>query len=324
MITLNSALVDQNILAPQAINFCIACGGSVTFLGERLNFTYGVCRNCNTVQLSPIPNQADVERAYTNSQYATAAHGQINPDEIRKTSRPYYASLARALKAYAATGGIVDYGAGWGGLCELLLDRGFSCRGLELAGEMVAECQRRGLPVEQKDLSALVREGVKVHALVLCGVFEHLLDPMTFLRDAYEVLEDDGLLVSLQPAATFARLLASASRLGNRRRPLPSLFWVFDPPWHVALYSVPGMRQLAAQAGFELAGIRFAPQGRMAGAYGAAQRSLEVVNRMGWHMFRSNWPLLTSHIYVIRKKVYDGQVTNGRFRIGNGGAHRDT
>jgi hypothetical protein len=167
---------------------------------------------------------------------------------------------------------------------------------------MVAECRQRGLPVEQKPLDALVKEGSKAQALVLSGVFEHLLDPEAFLRNAYDVLEDNGLLVSLQPTGTFARLLASVWRFGDLNKPLPSIFWVFDPPWHVALYSLPGMRRLAEKNGFELTDVRFAPQGRMEGLYGIAQLLLEYVNRVGWAFFRSAWPLMVSHIYVFRKK----------------------
>jgi SAM-dependent methyltransferase len=252
--------------------------------------------------MSPVPHQADVEHGYMDSQYATDLHGQGDPDAIRKSSRPYYVSLAETLKAHHVSGPVIDYGAGWGGLCELLIKSGFNCRGLELARNMVDECRRRELPVEQKQLDALVAEGSKARAIVLCGVFEHLSDPETFLTNAYDLLEDGGLLVSLQPAGLFARLLAFVSRAGNVGKPLPSAFWIFDPPWHVALYSPEGMKLIAGRGGFDLAEIRFAPQGRIGGLYGTAQRLLEYTNRVGWALGRAAWPLMISHIYVFRKK----------------------
>jgi hypothetical protein len=148
----------------------------------------------------------------------------------------------------------------------------------------------------------MVEQRSKVRALVLCGVFEHLLAPKTFLKDAYDVLEDGGLLVSLQPVSLFARLLASVWRMGDVEKPLPSIMWVFDPPWHVALYSPKGMKIIAENNGFDLAEIRFAPQGRVKGLYGTAQFLLECVNRLGWPLFKEAWPLMISHIYVFKKK----------------------
>jgi SAM-dependent methyltransferase len=271
-------------------------------LGKKSGYIYRVCDCCKTVQLSPIPSQSDVEQAYADSQYATDAHGQIDADAIRKSSRPYYVGLANTLIDHRASGLIIDYGTGWGGLCELLINAGFKCKGLELARKMVDECQKRQLPVEQKTLEALVKEGSKAGAIVLCGVFEHLLDPRAFLENAHDVLEDGGLLISLQPTGFFARLLASAWRMGNVEKPLPSMFWVFDPPWHVALYSTKGMKTIAEKNGFDLLEIRFASQGRMRGFYGTAQLLLECVNRIGWGLCREAWPLMISHIYVFRRK----------------------
>lgn len=283
---------------------CIACQEPLSFfLGTTFGYTYRVCESCKTVQIVPIPSQSDVERAYQDSHYATAAHGQGEADEIRKSSRPYYVSLANTLRDHHASGLIIDYGTGWGGLCELLANSGFQCKGLELARSMVDECQRRGLSVEQKSLETLIQEGSKAGAVVLCGVFEHLLDPKAFLQHVHDVLEAGGLLVSLQPTGMFARLLAFIWRMGNVERPLPSMLWLFDPPWHVALYSPEGMKRIARKHGFDLIEIRFAPQGRMKGLYGTAQSLLECVNRVGWPLAKEAWPLMVSHIYVFRKNT---------------------
>jgi hypothetical protein len=282
---------------------CIACQATLSFLGEKSGYVYRICDNCKTIQLSPLPAQSDVEQAYKDSLYATDTHGQIEPVSIRASSRPYYLSLARVLRDYRASGLVIDYGAGWGGLCELLIKSGFQCKGLELAGKMVDECQRRRLPVERKTLAAMAEENTKAGAIVLCGVFEHLLDPKAFLRSACDLLEEGGLFISLQPTAIFARLLAFIARAGNVRAPMPSMLWVFDPPWHVALYSVTGMKTIAGRNGFDLLEIRFAPQGRMRGIYGIAQLMLEYVNRIGWAVCKGSWPLMISHIYVFKKKV---------------------
>lgn len=280
---------------------CLVCNTALRFFGPKSNFSYWVCDECTTIQLAPVPSRAQVEQAYSECNYSTDTHGQGDPDEVRKSNTRYYESLATALADHRAHGLVIDYGAGWGGLCEVLAKRGFRCRGIELAKNMVDECQRRGLDVVQSTPEKLVEEGQTAGAIVMSGVFEHLLDPHAFLDNAHKILEPGGLLVSMQPTANFAHLLAGLVRGGNKNKTLPSAFWVFDPPWHVAMYSLAAMKKIARSHGFELVEIRFAPQGRLPGLAGLAQVCLETTNRMGWAIVKDRWPLMISHTFVFRK-----------------------
>ncbi len=282
---------------------CIACLGELSFLGNNAGYKYYTCSRCKTVQINPIPNQHDTEQAYTQSQFATHAHGQGDPVAIYRSSRPYYLNIAQALVAHDVSGLVVDYGAGWGGLCKVLIEQGFECKGVELSENMVNECKKQMLPVKQESLSDLIKEGSKAQAITLCGVFEHLSDPKTFLQNAYDLLDNGGLLVSMQPTATFARYFAAVSRLGQTKKTLSNLFWIFDAPWHIALYSIEGMKQLTDQCGFDLLEVRFSPQGRIEGFYGLVQRMLQQINNIGWRIFKGKWPLLISHTFVFKKRT---------------------
>src|SRR4051794_2852861 len=100
---------------------CLACGGSPAFLGNRDPYTYVRCESCGTIQLSPFPSPAEVERAYQESAYANDdQHGQGSPDDVWKSSRPYYEAIRDVLMRHGVTDGVLDYGAGWGGLVALL------------------------------------------------------------------------------------------------------------------------------------------------------------------------------------------------------------
>jgi hypothetical protein len=63
------------------------------------------------------------------------------------------------------------------------------------------------------------------------------------------------------------------------------------------------MELIAKECGFELIDIRSSPQGRVKGLYGIAQRCVELANSIGWYLFRANWPLLTAHIFVFKKRA---------------------
>jgi hypothetical protein len=280
---------------------CVACGGSLSLFGRRSDYEYYRCSMCGTIQLAPPPSQQELAEAYA-TEYAAAGHYEQDPDACNLSARTYYQAIIKTLKDYQVEGAVLDYGAGWGGLCEMLIGNGFQCRGTEMSHDMVTYCQRRGLPVQYGDITTL--EGKKFSALVLCTVFEHLIEHDNWMARANQLLKQDGLLVTLQPTARFADFMGRILRLGNLQAPLPRLHQVFCPPWHTVFFSLDGMRTLVSRHGFDLLEIRPAPQGRARGLTGLAQRCLELVSRFGWHLMGERWPLLTAHIFVLRK-VHD-------------------
>jgi hypothetical protein len=279
---------------------CVGCGGTLAWFGPRLNYEYHRCMQCGTIQLYPLPSEVELTHAYA-ADYATAAHYQGEAELCRMSARPYHQSIVRTLKDYRAGGLVVDYGAGWGGLSELLIAAGFRTQGIEPSEMMAAHCREKGLPVQQGDLSVLQNMDGQVGAFALSTVFEHLVAHDAWLTRAYQLLVPRGLFVTLQPTAPFADFMGRMVRFGDLHKPLPALHQVFCPPWHVAFFSFDGLKQLMAKHGFELLDIRPAPQGRMQGLMGLAQIALGTVNRLGWKLMGRAWPLLIAHTFVFRK-----------------------
>ena len=279
---------------------CVACGGTLSVFGPRLQYEYHRCVECGTIQLYPLPSAAELAHAYA-AQYATAGHYEGDADRSRMCGRPYYQSIIGALKDYHAEGLVVDYGAGWGGLCELLIAEGFHVEGVEPSETMAAHCRKKGLPVHHGDLSVLHDKEGQIGTFALNTVFEHLIAHDAWLSLVHRLLAPHGLFVTLQPTAPFADLVGRVVRFGNVRAPLPALHLFFCPPWHTVFFSLDGMKHLMAKHGFELLDIRPAPQGRMGGMLGLAQVVLETINRVGWTLMGRSWPLLTAHIFVFRK-----------------------
>jgi cyclopropane fatty-acyl-phospholipid synthase-like methyltransferase len=207
--------------------------------------------------------------------------------------------LVAALKRHGAGSRVLDYGTGWGGLVIRLRAAGFDAFGYDLSQEMVKFCQDEGLPIRLGDIHDVTERGLD--AIVLASVFEHLNDPADWLREAGGRLRPAGLLVTTQPTAPFARAAADLVRVGIRRLPLPGLHQIFCPPWHVALYSLEGMKQVVERAGFRLVEVTPAPQQREPGLTGIVQRALETVNRAGWALMGLKWPFFTGHIFVFRR-----------------------
>jgi SAM-dependent methyltransferase len=164
---------------------------------------------------------------------------------------------------------------------------------------MVHRCKDDGLPVQLGGIGDVTERDLD--AIVLASVFEHLNDPAEWLREAGRRLRTGGLLVTTQPTAPFARTVGDLARFGVRRLPLPGLHQVFCPPWHVALYSLEGMRRVVEAAGFRLKDVSPAPQQREPGVTGLVQWALETVNRAGWAAMGLKWPFFTGHIFVFER-----------------------
>lgn len=277
---------------------CVACGGKLSPFGEREGYYYHICKRCGTLQLVPMPDEKKLAMLYETN-YSDAAHYGEDPVTCTRAARPYYESIRDVLLDYRISGPVLDCGSGWGGLCRILLESGFDCRGVEPSARMADYCISRGLPVMHGGLELFDED--RFSAIVLCTVFEHLTSHLTWLQKARSLISPGGVLVTLQPTARFASIAGQLIRFGRRDAPLPRLHQVFCPPWHTAFFSLAGMDKLAGKAGFETIEIRPAPQGRFGGAVGMGQRFLEEINKVGRRLSGIRWPLLIAHIFILKR-----------------------
>lgn len=285
--------------ASDTLPLCVACGGGLRFFGNRLKYTYHQCTGCGTLQLVPIPTREELEQAYL-TEYASAGHCDGDPDTRRVSAAPYYAAILRAFEKHGGRGPVLDHGAGWGGLCELFIQKGYECTGVEPSQRMADHCASLQLPVTHGDFWD-AGDG-PFGAILMSAVFEHLCNYEQWLMHAREVLAPEGLIVSMQPTAPFATFMGQLLRAGMRGRPLPQLHQVFCPPWHTVLFSFEGMQRLFERHGFTLEAVYPGPQGRSPGLLGLSQRMLGALNAVGWPLFGRHWPLLICHIFVLRKR----------------------
>jgi SAM-dependent methyltransferase len=290
---------------------CVICDGDLKFLGFRrgeprteaaISYNYYVCRNCGSIQLAPMPTPETLF-ALNRDHYLSGNEREraTSPQSWEKTSRPYNESMREAVRAHAGTGPLLDFGAGYGFLCELLNKSGYACTGVELSEERLAYCREKNMPVYRGSTEVFSQKR-GLSAVLLCAVFEHLSAHREFLEQARQGLSEDGVIITLHPTSKTFRLLAFLFRFGLSSRELPSLTGAFAPPWHTMFISVRGMKILADRVDLEVCEIRPAPQGRLGGVLGAIQASLESINRVGWLILGATWPLHTSHIFVLKRK----------------------
>ncbi|HPU98497.1 MAG TPA: class I SAM-dependent methyltransferase [Candidatus Hydrogenedentes bacterium] len=284
---------------------CVACGGSLTLFGCREGYRYDRCLACGTLQLNPMPDPDWLREAYAE-RYHAAGHYAEDPEQRNRHGRRVFAAM---VKTYADLGGhiagpVLDYGCGWGGLLDLLRAAGIPAEGADLSRTMGAYCRSRGHIIHEMELQQLAQQRPGAYSGVfMSAVFEHLPEPDKALAAVYTLLRKDGLFISLQPTAGFARFFGTLFRAGMKRLPLPRLHEVICPPWHTVLYTPEGMKRIAERAGFSLAGVFRGPVQTGTGPAGAVKDALELANRAGWSMLGARWPLCICHIFALRKNV---------------------
>jgi SAM-dependent methyltransferase len=281
---------------------CLVCNNKLTLFGPYGSYEYHRCVACSTIQLAPMPSEQDMVRAYEKEYALGKQEGQYaDPEWWPRVSRPYCESIIKALRDFGVNGIVVDCGAGWGGLTQAMIKSGFEARGVELSEVQVEYARQHRIPIEQGDLRALSNLDGQVSAVTLLTVFEHLVNHASLLSDVHRVLKDGGILVTLHPTSACAGLFWNLIRLGNKHKPLPKLDGTFTAPWHTVLFSVEGTKEMISRNGFRLLEIRPAPQGRWGGWVSAIQISLELVNKVGWRLFGTRWPLITSYLFIYEK-----------------------
>lgn len=198
---------------------------------------------------------------------------------------------------------MVDYGGGWGHLCKLMIDNSIkNVSGIEASLEMVEYAKKKEIPMIQGGFEEL-KNCKSFSILTMCAVFEHLTDHNKWLKEINKLLPVGGYFITLHPTSRIYNFLGDILRLGKKEKELPELHGTFYPPWHTILFSLKGMQMLASKFGFEIIEVVPASQGQLNGFIGVIQKLLGIVNKLGFLFFKLKWPLITTHIFVLKKNA---------------------
>jgi methionine biosynthesis protein MetW len=142
----------------------------------------------------------------------------------RKTdNQPIPDNVPSFLKSYTAYGSILneiptgsvilDVGCGDGSVTQLYINKG-KVTGIDISKEALKYAQRRKIHTIKHDLNNLPYPFPKnsFDAITITDVLEHLLDPISILKELNRLLKSDGRLIVTVP---------NFARIGNRFK----MFW---------------------------------------------------------------------------------------------------
>lgn len=280
---------------------CHVCGGPLERLGDRPGGSYALCGGCRSVVLLDPPSAEELDRLY-REEYRSSDHwcGEPAADTTRRAPVDrFLRDIIRSLHPEEDPRLVVEIGAAWGALGRMLTEAGIPYVGFELSEEMAAHGRSTGVDLRTGDLAA-VPDDMEARTIVLIAVYEHLRDQQGTLESLRAKLPDDGAIVMLVPTPGIPRLVGRTMRALGMSHRLPSLAGMLAAPWHLSLTSLEGLRTQAARADLRVEQVRPAPSGDDRGVAGGLQKTANLVATIGHATFGERWPLVLSHLVVLR------------------------
>ncbi len=162
---------------------------------------------------------------------------------------PNYLSEIRAIERYRKAGRFLDVGCNMGMLLRLAVKRGWNCVGLEPSPALAELAQKHGFPVWNCFMHGVPEsENASFDVVALSDVFEHIAEPLSFLRQGTRLLKPDGLLYVKVPNARWNIFKQKILGLVGKR-PRQGLWDSYE---HVVHYTDQTLKRILTEGGFRV------------------------------------------------------------------------
>ncbi len=224
---------------------CRVCGEDrFSIWGELDGQRLYQCQNCEVVFFFPYPTQDKLDDFY-NAQYHSE-RGYGGESEAGRLRRQMYELDIHDLERELPNRGrFLDVGCAEGVFLSMLDDK-WEKYGIDVSEPAIMKArQKKGIVAEVKDITGM--EDGFFDVIHLRGVFEHLLDPLDFVRKANRKLRANGVLV-----------LSNTPNIGGI---IPRLFRgrfkLVLPNEHLHYFSVRTIQVLSKKAGLKIKKIKY-------------------------------------------------------------------
>lgn len=171
----------------------------------------------------------EMEREWFEGQFGADASFWVRTFEALNNRR-----TIRRIQAFKTRGRLLEIGPGTGSFLAAARKSGYAIRGCDLSRTVAASLSTRGIDVHCGVLRDL-RKDEPFDVIVMNHVVEHVSDPVGFLREASELLADDGIIHLAVP--NIACVEASLSG------------WISYQPYHLVYFTPHTLKYAVHRAG---------------------------------------------------------------------------
>jgi 2-polyprenyl-3-methyl-5-hydroxy-6-metoxy-1,4-benzoquinol methylase len=278
---------------------CIACGGELYNWGIRSNYHYFCCSKCKSLQQVPFPTQEELDRLY-RMDYTSLDNYQI---DTAKLHRPIYQKIVDIIKrsGYTEKSKIIDFGCGWGGMCEILEKEKFDYLGVDLSEEEIQSCRDRNLNCMEGGMTDLAAQNTQADVIISTFVFEHLVNYEEFFNSAKSILKVGGIMIIVIPTSPLVRRLGKIHSFFFPKKDMPQFGETISPPWHTVVFSPLGVRNISEKNGFRVIDVIPCPKYKADSIIKSAIKvTLGVMENIGCRLMKWRWPISTANIFVLK------------------------
>ncbi len=224
---------------------CRVCGENYfSIWGECNGLNLYQCENCELVFFFPYPSQDELNAFYKTQYHSQRGYGgEGEAGQLR--TQMYNLDIRDLEDKIPERGRFLDVGCAEGVFLSML-DKRWEKYGIDVSETAIEKgAQKHGVVAEAKDISEMADGFFDV--IHLRGVFEHLLDPLDFVKKANRKLRLHGALV-----------LSNTPNIGGIvPRLFRGRFRLVLPNEHVNYFSVRTMRVLTERGGFTIQKIKY-------------------------------------------------------------------
>lgn len=222
---------------------CIICkGDDVEKFWASLGYKLARCKDCGMVW-DPFPPESALS-LYDKNYFINEnpKGGYANYFEGMRINKKTFADRLRKLeRELGKKGNLLDVGCALG---DCLLEAGKlgwkEAQGIEVADYAYKFAKRRGLRVRKGELDSFHFPNESFDAVTYQDVIEHLKDPLSELKNVYEILKPGGIIFIVTPDIS-----------GLWSRLLGPLWYHYKPGEHLNYFSQKSISFILRESGFK-------------------------------------------------------------------------
>ncbi len=208
--------------------------------GNKLQYTYVYCKNCGVVYQSPRPKY---DKDFLEAAYERYFVFDPNYEYTQEELNEFRPEVHEILEYDPRHSSLLDIGSCMGSFLKIAMEEYSEVEGVEISENMASYTEKKlKINILRSQFSEL-STAKKYSCIHMSHVIEHIPNPNEWLQKAYDLLEDNGILVVCVPNM-FS--LSRKLKLFSRRIGLRSGRWKesWRTPDHLFEPTIRGMKFL--------------------------------------------------------------------------------
>jgi 2-polyprenyl-3-methyl-5-hydroxy-6-metoxy-1,4-benzoquinol methylase len=229
---------------------CLLCGSDKykEIYKERGCLGIVECMECGLIYTNPRPKEAEQNYFGDANIFYNEAEQIFRGNKVHHRDKNYENEI-NEIKKVKPSGRLLDIGTNMGFFLRKAKAAGFDTEGVEPSPALAKiATEEFVLKIRNSYFNKADFPQKSFDIITMIDVFEHITTPLPLLKDAYEVLKDDGIVCIKVPNGNYNKLKLKLARLTGREKQ-HDLFNAYE---HVAHYTQDSMKMMVEKAGFRI------------------------------------------------------------------------